>query len=194
MRNKILYTIAAIAFIVGLAVPVFASMDSENYGIADSVFSNGGGPMASESFGIDATFGQPSPLMEDVQPASASYAHLPGFWYPLGEITLIQLISFFASPGAGEVILAWRTEAEIDNAGFNIYRSDSEGKEFAKINGSLISANGSPTQGALYEFVDTNVQNRKTYYYKLEDIDLNGISTMHGPVSATPRFIFGFRD
>jgi hypothetical protein len=31
------------------------------------------------------------------------------------------------------------------------------------------------------------VKNRKTFYYKLEDIDLNGISTMHGPVSVTPR-------
>ena len=26
------------------------------------------------------------------------------------------------------------------------------------------------------------MQNRKTYYYKLEDIDTNGISTFHGPL------------
>jgi hypothetical protein len=31
------------------------------------------------------------------------------------------------------------------------------------------------------------VKNRTTYYYKLEDIDLNGKSTMHGPVSAMPK-------
>ena len=54
---------------------------------------------------------------------------------------------------------------------------------------SLIPAQGSSTQGASYEFVDTDVKNRKTYYYKLEDIDLNGTSTMHGPVSATPRLL-----
>ena len=54
-----------------------------------------------------------------------------------------------------------------------------------------ISMQGSITQGAFYEFVDTNVQNRKTYYYKLEDMDLNGISTMHEPVNATPRLIYG---
>jgi hypothetical protein len=58
-------------------------------------------------------------------------------------------------------------------------------------NSSLIPAQGSATKGASYEFIDTNVQNRKTYYYKLEDIDLNGQSTMHGPVSATPRWIWG---
>jgi hypothetical protein len=58
----------------------------------------------------------------------------------------------------------------------------------------LYTAKGSPTQGATYEFADIAVQNGKTYYYKLEDIDLSGKSTMHGPVSAMPRLIFGFRD
>jgi hypothetical protein len=53
----------------------------------------------------------------------------------------------------------------------------------------LIQAEGSPTQGATYQFVDESGQNRKTYYYKLEDIDLNGTSTMHGPVSATQRLM-----
>jgi hypothetical protein len=63
--------------------------------------------------------------------------------------------------------------------------------DYIKINDSLISAKGSSTQGVSYEFIDNNVQNRKTYYYKLEDIDLNGTATMHGPVSATPRGIYG---
>ena len=40
-----------------------------------------------------------------------------------------------------------------------------------------------PLQGASYEYIDGNAQNRKTYYHKLEDIALNGTSTMHGPVS-----------
>ena len=31
----------------------------------------------------------------------------------------------------------------------------------------------------------------KGYCYKLEDIDLNGNSTMHGPANATPRLIYG---
>jgi hypothetical protein len=28
-----------------------------------------------------------------------------------------------------------------------------------------------------------------TYYYKLEDVDFNGVSTFHGPVSATPLLV-----
>jgi hypothetical protein len=87
--------------------------------------------------------------------------------------------------------LSWETESEIDNAGFNLYRSDSENGEYIKINDSLIPTEGTTTQGASYEFIDTDVKNRKTYYYKLEDIDLNGTSTMHGAVSAMPRWIYG---
>jgi hypothetical protein len=181
----------AIVLIAALAVPTFAEMGSENYGITESVFSNGGEPMVSDNYAADSTLGQPSPLMEDVQPVSTNYALYPGFWYPVEEVTLINLASFTTSPSAGKVALEWTTESEINNAGFNLYRSDSEGGEYAKINGSLISAKGSPTQGVSYEFVDTNVQNRKTYFYKLEDIDLSGKSTMHGPVSTTPRTIYG---
>jgi hypothetical protein len=105
--------------------------------------------------------------------------------------TLISLSSFIASPKFSKVIIQWSTESEIDNAGFNLYRSEIEDGEYIKINNSLISAQGTATQGASYEFVDKDVQNRKTYYYRLEDIDLNGTSIMHGPVSATPRLLYG---
>jgi hypothetical protein len=105
--------------------------------------------------------------------------------------TVIELSSFTATPKAGTVTLQWSTESEIDNAGFNLYRAESENGEYIKINNSLIPAQGSSTQGASYEFIDKDVQNRQAYYYKLEDIDLNGNSTMHGPESATPRLIYG---
>jgi hypothetical protein len=108
--------------------------------------------------------------------------------------TLINLTSFTATPKFSKVIIQWSTEAETDNAGFNLYRSEAEDGEYIKINNSLIPAQGSPTQGASYEFVDTAVKNRKTYYYKLEDIDLSGNSTFHGAVSATPRLILGLRN
>jgi len=105
--------------------------------------------------------------------------------------TLITLSSFTSAAKAGQIILTWVTESEIDNAGFNIYRATSENGEYIKINDSLITAKGSPVQDAAYEFVDKGVKNGRTYYYKLEDIDLSGKSTLHGPVGATPRLIFG---
>jgi len=105
--------------------------------------------------------------------------------------TLIKLASFHATPKAGKVIVEWSTASEIDNAGFNLFCSEAANGPYIKLNNSLIPAKGSSTQGSDYEFIDHDVQNRKTYYYKLEDIDLNGTSTMHGPVSATPRLIYG---
>jgi pimeloyl-ACP methyl ester carboxylesterase len=109
------------------------------------------------------------------------------------EPTVIQLASFTATPGAMRITLIWTTASEIDNAGFNLYRAESENGGYVKINPALIPAQGSPTSGAAYNYIDNNVQNRKTYYYKLEDIDLNGVSTLHGPVSATPRVIHNLR-
>ena len=105
--------------------------------------------------------------------------------------TIINLSSFTATPKFSKVIIQWSTESETDNTGFNLYRAESEDGESIKINDALISAKGTSTQGSSYEFVDSGLQNRKTYYYKLEDIDLNGQSTMHGPVSATPRWFWG---
>lgn len=105
--------------------------------------------------------------------------------------TQIGLASFNAVPLSKSVVLEWKTASEINNAGFNLYRAESADGEYIKINDELIAAQGSSTAGASYEFVDYDLQNRKTYYYKLEDVDFDGQSTFHGPEKATPRWIYG---
>jgi hypothetical protein len=105
--------------------------------------------------------------------------------------TLITLAFFDAKPGNNSVKLVWKTESEVKNGGFNLYRSELRLEKYIKINGELITAKGSSAQGASYVFIDNNVQNGKTYYYKLEDIDTSGMSTLHGPVKATPRLFYG---
>ncbi len=97
------------------------------------------------------------------------------------------------SPKAGKIILAWTTESEISNAGFNLYRSHTRDGGYIKINDTLIPAAGSPLQGAAYEFVDNSITAWKPYFYKLEDIDMNGTATVHGPVFVWPRMMLGFR-
>jgi hypothetical protein len=54
-------------------------------------------------------------------------------------------------------------------------------------------ATTTPSSGATYEFADGDVENRNTYYYKLEDVDIYGTSTIHGPVKATPRTSYMLR-
>ncbi len=106
------------------------------------------------------------------------------------ETTMVTLAGFDAVAGNRQVRLTWETVAEIDNIGFNIYRSVNGGV-YEQINTELIPAAGSPTEGAIYEVVDKNVRNRTEHSYILEDIDLNGIATENGPVLATPRVIYG---
>jgi len=98
--------------------------------------------------------------------------------------TLITLASFDAASGRCSVMLRWQTASEVDCAGFNLYRSDSHDGEYEQINEFPIPAEGSPAGGAAYSFVDGDVHSRSKYYYLLEDIDLSGSVTMHGPVSA----------
>ncbi|HUT83895.1 MAG TPA: hypothetical protein VMX95_04525 [Thermodesulfobacteriota bacterium] len=101
--------------------------------------------------------------------------------------TVIELSSFTAVPDNRKVVIEWTTETEINNAGFNLYRSESVDGAYVKINPDLIPAKGAGTSGASYQYEDNNVKNRNTYCYKLEDLDTSGISTMHGPAVATPR-------
>jgi len=102
--------------------------------------------------------------------------------------TAITLSSFTAEAKESKVALKWETGIEIDNVGFNILRSESENGNYAKINKKLITAKGSTTKGAEYSLVDKKVKSGKTYYYKLEDIDRNGTSTLHGPKSVKVSF------
>ncbi|MCX5887739.1 MAG: hypothetical protein NT096_17855 [Proteobacteria bacterium] len=105
------------------------------------------------------------------------------------EPIVITLSSFTATSSDRKVILEWTTASEIDNAGFNLYRAESANGEYIKINFSLIPAQGSGISGATYQFIDEDVINRRTYYYKLEDIDIYGKSTFHGTASAIPKII-----
>jgi len=100
--------------------------------------------------------------------------------------TLVELSSFTAIGYEDHVEIEWTTATEIDNAGFNLYRSLSKVGEKSKLNEGLIPAQSDELQGASYSFTDENYTPGVTYYYWLEDVDLHGRSTMHGPVSAVP--------
>jgi hypothetical protein len=105
------------------------------------------------------------------------------------EPTAITLASFTADASVGSVTLVWETGTEVDNAGFNLYRANAPDGSYTKINDALIAATGDPVAGASYSFLDKGIP-VGVYYYKLEDVDLNGTKTLHGPISATvmPRF------
>ena len=97
--------------------------------------------------------------------------------------TAVTLASFTARLGVGSVHLTWETGAEIDNAGFNLYRATTADGPYVQVNGALIAAQGDPTSGASYAYTDEGLA-PGLYFYKLEDVDTGGVATLHGPVSA----------
>ena len=105
--------------------------------------------------------------------------------YEYGAVLLVNLVSFSAEALEDSVLLTWETASEIDNAGFHLWRSDAKDGEYLQITDLLIPAKGGPAWGAEYEYEDFDVEQGLTYFYELEDIDYDGLSTFNGPVSAT---------
>jgi len=109
-----------------------------------------------------------------------------GYHYLHEGATYIELEEFKAKALHEKVLITWTTGTEIDNAGFDIYRKEETGANLVKMNASLIPAQGTLGGGASYSFVDANVECGTKYLYYLVDIDVNGRTTAHGPVTATP--------
>jgi len=83
------------------------------------------------------------------------------------------------SQPAAPIVVNWTTKSEVNTAGFNLYRAESAGGPFAQINQALIPAANDPITGGSYVFTDTNVVAGVSYYYQLEDVDLNGTRTRY---------------
>ena len=97
----------------------------------------------------------------------------------------VTLASFTAQGGVDRVTVTWETVSEFNNAGFNLYRGlQADGSDRALLASVPAQSPGS-TQGAAYSYEDAAVEAGQTYWYWLEDIDLSGATTLHGPVSAT---------
>lgn len=88
------------------------------------------------------------------------------------------------TPVVGTVIVEWTTESEVNLAGFNIYRSENRDGPYVKLNDTLIPASPDPVTGGSYTYTDSTAEPGVIYYYQLEDVELDGKSTMHGPIAA----------
>ncbi|MDZ7302323.1 MAG: Ig-like domain-containing protein [candidate division KSB1 bacterium] len=101
----------------------------------------------------------------------------------------VELSSFTAYVGDGPgVKLSWKTGSEINNAGFNVLRSQNQNGRYLKLNAQLIPAN----REGNYTFFDATAEAGARYYYKLEALDTRGNLTTHGPiiVEVTPPSTF----
>jgi uncharacterized repeat protein (TIGR01451 family) len=98
----------------------------------------------------------------------------------------VRMGGFTATQTANGVMLSWNTGGELHNLGFNVYR-DVAGEK-VRLNPSLIAGSSLLMREALeqhaaktYGWIDHSFNAGGLYW--LEDVDLNGTRTMHGPVS-----------
>ncbi|RKU23495.1 hypothetical protein C6503_02875 [Candidatus Poribacteria bacterium] len=89
----------------------------------------------------------------------------------------------------GSIVIRWITESELNNAGFNILRSETRDGEFTKINTSLIAGQGTTSERTTYSWVDKSAKPNVVYYYQIQDVSLDGqvqtlrMSRLKGDVS-----------
>ena len=87
----------------------------------------------------------------------------------------MSLSEFSAVFTGTEVVLNWTTESELDNAGFNIYRSETANGTFTQVNTELIQGAGTTGERQKYEWKDTTAKPNVSYYYRIEDVSFSGV-------------------
>jgi hypothetical protein len=102
-------------------------------------------------------------------------------------VELSDLAGETSAPG-GPIRFHWTTASEIDNAYFNVLRSDSlYVEESVAINKAPILALGNPFEGAYYELLDKRVEPGKKYRYWLQAVDIFGEVETFGPITVLAR-------
>jgi hypothetical protein len=165
-----------------MATTVLAQTGGQ-YDLSWSTIDEGGPSSTGDSYWLGGTAGQidaSGPL------TGGSFELTGGFWsIENGPPTAVTLASFTAIPQAGSILVAWETAMEIDTVGFNLYRAQSPSGDWVRLNAALIpSQSPGSVFGATYTWLDEDVASGITYYYRLEDVEVSGQRTFHGPITA----------
>ena len=75
---------------------------------------------------------------------------------------------------SGAIVLQWTTQSEVDNAGFNILRSQTRKGEFKVINAQLIPGAGTTAESTTYTWTDATAKPNVVYYYQIQDVSHAG--------------------
>ena len=96
----------------------------------------------------------------------------------------------------GEVLIKWQTESELDNAGFNLLRSETLNDDFTVINvKGIILGHGTSSEIHTYSYTDTTAKPNVVYYYRIEDVSFHGMRQtlatvrLKGDISASEKVL-----
>jgi hypothetical protein len=104
------------------------------------------------------------------------------------DYELPVLLSLFqAELQDSSILIEWLTESELNNLGFEIYKSKNEDGNYNllssyKTNSNLVGQ-GNSNYKHEYSFSDKSIIGGLTYFYELADVDFSGEKTFHGPIS-----------
>jgi hypothetical protein len=164
---------------VGLDIPVTATRVGRVRFFIDDKFANSG--VAWEHIGYtDAyKFGTPPGYTDDDRIRDKfTFTDPEDFSLPVA----MSAITAEASKEDG-VTITWRTESELNSAGFHVWRSLSEDKVYNKITSAIIPSQGNTSVAQEYSYSDKNVESDILYWYKIEELSTNGESKFFGPIS-----------
>ena len=107
-----------------------------------------------------------------------------------GDEPVPVMLSSFTAEFDDIPIIYWETQSEMQNLGWNIYRSDDEDGfetgDYIQINNGLIPASGTTSEPTYYMYEDEEeTASEFTYWYSLESISYSGNTENYGPVSLT---------
>ena len=108
------------------------------------------------------------------------YGHTDDFSTPgfrRGSALPVSLSSFrpVRDKQTGEVVVRWVTQSELNNAGFNILRSETKTGKFKVVNiKGIIPGHGTTSEKHVYEWKDTTAKPNVVYYYQIEDVSFDG--------------------
>jgi uncharacterized repeat protein (TIGR01451 family) len=102
--------------------------------------------------------------------------------YVLTALYPIELAAFQAAQMIDGIEISWVTESETDNLGFHLYRSSEKSGQYESITRTMIYGAGNSNARHSYSYLDENIEDGHTYYYKLADIAYDGTMSYHGPI------------
>lgn len=86
----------------------------------------------------------------------------------------------------GNILLEWWTDTEVNNRAFYVQRSSAQNGVYNRLLLSYVLSESESGEGGYYYFFeDDTVLPDQTYFYRIEAIDTQGVSTFYGPVMVT---------
>ena len=82
--------------------------------------------------------------------------------------------------------IRWTTASEVENFGFDVYRSTSEDGPFERITPDPIPGAGTTDEPQSYVYVDDTIDPTVGYYYYLESISMQGVRERFSPINYSP--------